>query len=216
MQWIITTGLIVAFCFSVFAGAHAGGAKGSGGWLGEQSRKSGGVDVAARGRLTENRVETVTKAQATAYAKPILAKYAASNGSNKGYIFWDKVAEDLRRECAVLVQTIKQNGQVRTWKMGTDLKPDSSGGYPKIESGTAIATFISSRGTYPTNGVLNPKATGPSKWAHAAIFIGYSKDNKGEITGMYVLDQFSVEGGKTAGVSYKNFGATNPIYSVVK
>ncbi|MBI3676242.1 MAG: BPSL0067 family protein [Proteobacteria bacterium] len=138
------------------------------------------------------------------------SKWISATRDTQGYVYPAGTPQDLRHECVALVKqyTSTENIGSSSWRPGTRLDPANP---PNISPGTPVATF-NPDGTYadPKTGLLEN-----GKLGHTAIFIGYYEDaSTGAITGMWVIDQYSVKGGKPAGVSLKLF-SDKTAYSVI-
>jgi hypothetical protein len=130
-----------------------------------------------------------------------------------GYVYpLNMPAGEAAEACAVLVETLRPGvGKTDTWagKKGPDILA-TDGTYPVIEPGTPVATFKD--GAYPHDGIYDPGATGLSKYAHSAVFLGYIYGTAGQISGMTLLDQYD---GQPARISTRSL-PTSKTYSVIK
>jgi hypothetical protein len=130
-----------------------------------------GTVAADVGASVGNAIRTTTSGAASG---------ANSGGVNLGlaagqYAYTDVLGQSVGSgQCVALVQATSVVGQTSTWVPGTSVTNGS------LSPGTVIATF-GSNGQYQN-------IPGQS---HAAIFLGYQKDDAGNITGIQVQDQWA-------------------------
>ncbi len=107
----------------------------------------------------------------------------ASVYQSDGYIY-RPTQTSLQHECVALVVALRPDvGTVtKDWSKGTDILRRQDGSYPPLIPGTPIATF--KNGLYPADGIMDSSLNDPRKYSHAAIFLGYTYDGKGNVTGM--------------------------------
>lgn len=163
---------------------------------------------------------TSMRTSQTSKLAQIYLAQAFQTGPYAGYLAPSTTTPSLIKECVSLTKAVAGVGATSTWTPGKALKPDSSGNYPDIPSGTPLATFdpATTPGSY--NGSTGKTTAG--QWQHTGIFLGYITDSAGAIVGMSMLDQYQISGSKPAGVSEYYFGDTTSFlknasnYSVVQ
>jgi hypothetical protein len=92
-------------------------------------------------------------------------------------------------QCVALVQAYNGVGNVHDWRKGASV----AGG--TLTPGTAIATFMGPGYKQSDRYAGGGSGTPGIHRDHAAVFLGYDKDQKGNITGMKVAEQYSGSGG---------------------
>jgi hypothetical protein len=101
------------------------------------------------------------------------------------------------KECVALAKAyVGATGTVRDWRKGSNVLDGN------LKPGTPIATFMDREGNpsqYYDGGVGTGKRGNDT--THAAVFLGYERDQTGKITGIRVADQWSTSNG----VRYRTF-----------
>ncbi len=144
-------------------------------------------------------------------AQNMVALWISANRRADGYIYHEATPDKFRHECVALVKVHSrtENTATGSWSAGLQIEPT---GTLNLPSGTPIATFLST-GRYPQEEHGWKLENG--SWPHAAIFIAYAGDpDTGNVTGMWVIDQYSVDEGKPAGVSLESL--SEKVYSVIE
>jgi hypothetical protein len=149
------------------------------------------------------------------------SKVNPSNVYNGGYFYAPGTSPSLQKECVAVVGALRPDigSNTNNWSQGSPVvQPKPGGGWiadPALVPGTPIATF--KNGSYPgKTGTMDnsPSCTAAnvSSCAHAAIFEGYTYDNKGNIAGMKILEQSDLF---SARVGERAFSTMQYPYSVV-
>jgi hypothetical protein len=149
------------------------------------------------------------------------SKVNLSKVYNGGYFYAPGTSPSLQKECVAVVGALRPDigSDTNHWSQGAPVvQPKPGGGWiadPALVPGTPIATF--KNGSYPgKTGTMDNSpsctAANASSCAHAAIFEGYTYDNKGNITGMKILEQSDLF---SARVGERAFSTMQYPYSVV-
>lgn len=162
-------------------------------------------------RLSAEVQRTGVRIMSRQQAQNSVELWIRANRRADGFIYREEIEGKFRHECVELVKIHSRTENIGTWMWRAGARIDPTGA-SDVSFGTPIATFLA-KGTYPQK--EDDYSLEDGSLPHAAIFIAYAGDpTAGEVTGMWIIDQYSVNGGKPAGVSFDPLSEKE--YSVIQ